>query len=163
VGLLAVVIAGGTFALVNKSGGSPGPTPGTTPAAKAPGASTAAVSSGPTSTVPGSSGEAAADAARVEIALRSAIGGCWDDAEAGAADGAYRQDYHHPAGKSCGGAGWDIDMQFFANSQAAARAGRSVAAPEKAYTDGLNLIVVAGDASAATRRAVASHPGVRPV
>lgn len=158
VALLAVLIGGGVFALVSQSGGAPGAAPGTTPRAGGP--PTTAASSGPTSTVPGSSGQAAAAAARLEIGLRDTIRGCWDDAEPGARNGAYRQDYHHPPGKPCAGQGWDLVVQFFATPQAAARAARGVAAPQTAYTDGDDLIVLAADASAATRRALASQPGV---
>lgn len=160
VGLVVLVIGGGVFALVSKSGGgSPSASPGTT----TPGlVNPAAASSGPTSTAPGSSGEAANGAAHLEIGLRSAIAGCWDDAEPGARDGAYRQDYHYPKGTPCTGSRWDVNVQFFADSRAAAgAAASSVAAPRTAYVDGDNLVVLAGDASAAARRAVASQPGAR--
>jgi hypothetical protein len=161
-GLVALVIGGGVFALVSKSGGG---SPSATPSTTTPGlVNPAAASSGPTSTVPGSSGQAANAAAHLEIGLRSAIAGCWDDAEPGARDGAYRQDYHYPRGRPCTGSRWDVDVQFFANPRAAAgAAASSVAAPRTAYVDGDNLVVLAGDASTAARRAVASQPGAKPV
>ncbi len=102
-------------------------------------------------------------AVALELSLRSKVGGCWDDAEPGGADGAYRQDFHFAAGLPCGGKGWDIDVELFdSNGQAATAAARSSRA-QSTYRAGNLVVIVATTADAGTRTAVASQSGLSPV
>jgi hypothetical protein len=107
-------------------------------------------------------------AVALELSLRSKVGGCWDDAEPGGADGAYRQDFHFAAGHPCGGGGWDIDVELFdSNGQAAtaaARSSRTQSSPaQSTYRAGNLVVIVAPTADAGTRTAVASQPGLSPI
>ena len=150
---LVVVVAGvGVAAVTTKNSSAP-------PTSAAP--STAAGADPTTTVVPIVS--SALDAVNLEIALREGLGGCWQNAEPGGADGAYRQDYHHPDGRPCRGAGWDIDVELFATAERAAAAATSVSPGQSAYTVSNALVVVAATADPTVARAVAAQPGVKPV
>jgi hypothetical protein len=153
-GLLGALLVGGIVLLVTKNQGS-------SPRSITP-VSGAATTLGSQGTLPiGSSHSGGAVA--LELSLRSRVGGCWDDAEPGGADGSYRQDYHFAAGVSCGGPGWDIDVELFdSNGHAATAAARS-SRSQPTYRAGNLLVVLAPTAGASTRTAVASLPGLSQV
>jgi hypothetical protein len=149
--LTGILLIVGIVLLVTKAQGSSSKT--ITPVS---GAGTTA--SGPGTLPIGSSHSGSAVA--LELSLRSKLGGCWDDAEPGGADGAYRQDFHFAAGLPCGGQGWDIDVELFdSNGQAAAAGARSSQA-QSTYREGNMLVLVGPAADASTRTAVASQPGL---
>jgi hypothetical protein len=154
VALVSIVLVVGIVLLVTKSGGSSAKsiTPVSGVATTLAGTGTLPIGS------PHSGGAVA-----LELSLRSKVGGCWDDAEPGGPDGAYRQDYHFAAGLPCGGQGWDIDVQLFdSNGHAASAAARSSRA-QSTYRSGNLVVIVAPTASAGTRTAVASQPGLSAV
>jgi hypothetical protein len=97
-------------------------------------------------------------AVALELALRATLGGCWDDAEPGGTDGAYRQDF--PTGSACGGSGWDVVIELFDSNGQAASAVPKLMPSRGAYRSGNMLVVVASTADANTLRAVASQPGL---
>ena len=99
-------------------------------------------------------------AVALELALRSKLGGCWDDAEPGGADGSYRQDFHFAAGLPCGGTGWDIDVELFDSNGHAAAAGARSSRVQSTYRSGNMLVLLGPAADAGTRTAVASQPGL---
>ncbi len=102
-------------------------------------------------------------AVALELALRAALGGCWDDAEPGGSDGAYRQDFHFPTGSECGGAGWDVAIELFDSNGQATSAAPKLKSNRGAYRSGNMLVVVAATAAANAQRAVASQPGLERV
>jgi hypothetical protein len=99
-------------------------------------------------------------AVALELSLRSRLGGCWDDAEPGGADGAYRQDFHFAAGLPCGGTGWNIDVELFDSNGHAAAAGARSSRVQSTYRSGNMLVLLGPAADAGTRTAVASQPGL---
>jgi hypothetical protein len=99
-------------------------------------------------------------AVALELALRSRLGGCWDDAEPGGADGSYRQDFHFAAGLPCGGTGWDVDVELFDSNGHAAAAGTRSSRLQSTYRAGNMLVLIGPAADAGTRTAVASQPGL---
>jgi hypothetical protein len=152
VALVAVVAVVGTAVIVTR----PGPAPVAHPGSR----------TDPTSapiTVPASNPQASADDAVLERQLRQQLGGCWDDAEPGAPDGAYRQDYHYATGQGCGGRGWDIDIQIFGTTAEATTAAGTVAPGTTPFVSAYSLIVVAAGATPAVLAAVAAQPGVKTV
>ena len=154
VALVTIVLVVGIVLLLTKSGGSS--TKSITPVS---GVATTLVGPGTLPIGSPHSGGAVA----LELSIRGKVGGCWDDAEPGGADGAYRQDFHFAAGQPCGGQGWDIDIELFdSNGQAATAAGRS-SRPQSTYRSGNLVVIVAQAADPGTRTAVASQPGLRPV
>jgi hypothetical protein len=102
-------------------------------------------------------------AVALELALRSDLGGCWDDAEPGGTDGAYRQDFHFPTGSPCGGDGWDVDIELFDSNGLAAAAGPKSSPGESRFRTGNILVVVAASADPNALRAVESQPGLERV
>jgi hypothetical protein len=99
-------------------------------------------------------------AVALELSLRSKLGGCWDDAEPGGADGSYRQDFHFAPGLPCGGTGWDIDVELFDSNSNAAAAGARSSRVQSTYRSGNILVLLGPAADASTRAAVASQPGL---
>jgi hypothetical protein len=152
VALVAVVAIVGTVIILTKPGPAAvaHPSPPTDPTTVAP-------------AVPASNPQASADDAVLERQLRRQINGCWDEAEPGAPDGAYRQDYHYATGQGCGGRGWDIDIQIFGTTAEATTAAGTVAPGTTPFVSAYSLIVVAAGATPAVLAAVAAQPGVKTV
>jgi hypothetical protein len=148
--------------------------------AKSDGSSTSSINpvSGAVTTLPGTGtlpigSPHSGGAVALELSIRSKVGGCWDDAEPGGADGAYRQDYHFAAGHPCGGEGWDVDVELFDSNgkavTAASQSSRSQSTPahstpaQSTYRAGNMVVILAPAAGAGVRTAVASQPGLSPV
>jgi len=151
--LVGIVLVVGIVLLVNKTQG--GSTKSLTPAN---GAATTLARPGSLPIGNAHAGSAVA----LELSLRSKLGGCWDDAEPGGADGSYRQDYHFAAGLPCGGKGWDIDVELFDSTGHAATAAARSTLVKSTYQSGNILVVVAPTAATGTRAAVASQTGFSP-
>jgi hypothetical protein len=149
--LVAVAAIVGTVIVITKPGPAAVPPPGspTDPTSVA-------------AAVPASNPQASADDATLETRLRQQIGGCWDEAEPGAPDGAYRQDYHYATGRGCGGRGWDIDVQIFGTTAEARTAARTAKTTGSTLlVSPYSLIVVTAGATPSVVRAIMAQPGVR--
>jgi hypothetical protein len=150
--LVGIVLVVGIVLLIHKTQGS---TKSITPAS-----GTAATTTRP-GTLPIGNARAGS-AVALELSLRSKLGGCWDDAEPGGTDGAYRQDFHFATGRPCGGTGWDIDVELFDSTGHAATAAARSTLVKSTYQSANILVVVAPAAATGTRAAVASQPGLSP-
>jgi hypothetical protein len=150
--LVAVTAVVGTVIIVTR----PGPTPLPAPGSPTDPTSVAAA-------VPASNPQASADDAELERQLRREIGGCWDQAEPGATDGAYRQDFHYPNGQGCGGRRWDVDVQIFGTTGEATAAAGAAAAGTTLFVSPYSLVIVSAAATPTVTQAVAGQPGIRPV
>jgi hypothetical protein len=149
VGLVALTAGLGVAAVLTKHSSTPASTAVTSTTTASP-------------TTPGTTpdvGEAVA-AINLEIDLREKLGGCWQNAEPGGPNGAYRQDFHYPSGHACLGSGWDLDIQFFSTTEQAQAAATRLTRGASGYTVGTDLVEVSSRAAPSIRDVLNTQPGV---